>query len=174
MSMRKRAAQESPRFLKHLAIHAPVEMGFMVFSNIAAKEGVDVIVASPKDRELRTIGIRIRTSSYKPKRKGWRFSDDRAYFIEKTPFFYIFCLKSGNMPKPIGQGKTAQPALHPPVFVVVSSEDLKKDNPSVARPSKSKNWGVDISRRQISEGGRWASCVNNFDQIREKLEDYGT
>jgi hypothetical protein len=38
-------------------------MGLLVFENIAAKDTVDVIVALPKGKELRTAGIRIRTSS---------------------------------------------------------------------------------------------------------------
>jgi len=59
----RRADQQRPRYLKHLAIHVLVDMGLLVFENIAAKDTVDVIVALPKGKELRTAGIRIRTSS---------------------------------------------------------------------------------------------------------------
>jgi hypothetical protein len=66
-------------------------MGLLVFENIAAKDTVDVIVALPKGKELRTAGIRIRTSSLGAD-GSWRFSENIAkYAIEKTPFFYIFC-----------------------------------------------------------------------------------
>jgi len=67
--MGRRAKGEAPRDFKHLAIHVLVRMGFLVFSNIAAKDTVDLVVGIPKNGELKIAGIRIKTSSFQKVKK---------------------------------------------------------------------------------------------------------
>lgn len=56
--------QESPRDLKHLAIHKLVSEGFLVFNNVGAKDTIDLVIGVPKSGELRIAGMRIKASSY--------------------------------------------------------------------------------------------------------------
>lgn len=159
VSTRKRAFQESPRYLKHLAIHVLVEMGFLVFSNVAAKDTIDSIVGDPKMGELRTAAIRIKTSSYSANRKGWYFSQEKAnFFIDNSPFFYIFCLKRerGSMP----------------VFVVISSTDLK----DMSKTVRNGNYAIDISKKQVDKESKWTKYmgIEAFEQINRALEEWNT
>ena len=156
MTTLKRASQESPRYLKHLAIHILVEMGFLVFNNVAAKDTIDSIVGIPRMGKLRIAGIRIKTSSYSEDRKRWYFSEDKAkFFIDKSPFFYIFCLKRelGSMP----------------IFVVISSSDLKKMSDTV----RDGNYGINISKNQIEKESKWTKYagMKAFEQIKRVLEE---
>ena len=129
-------------------------MGFLVFSNIGAKDSIDLVVAVPKLNELRIAGIRIRTSSYHEKKKAWAFGDDTAeYLIEKPHFFYIFCLKRKKQFKP--------------TFIVISSGDLRKLTRSL---KENGNFGIEISKRQIEEPKKWSEYIENFEQIRRALE----
>jgi hypothetical protein len=161
MSVSKRAQQESPRDFKHLAIHILVGMGFLVFSNIAAKDTIDLVVGMPKERELRTASIRIKTSSFQKRKEhwGWYFSEDTAqYSIEKTPFFYIFCLEKKE--------KLENTLISEPVFVVVSSAKLK----SMTSTYKDGNYAIEISENQVTKKSGWIDFINNFKQIRNALE----
>jgi len=159
--MGRRARQEAPRDFKHLAIHLLVQMGFLVFSNIAAKDTVDLVVGIPKNGELRIAGIRIKTSSlqWRKKRRCWYFSEDNAkYAVLKTPFFYFFCLE---------QKKTTEDTLiAEPKFIVISSSDLAKKTESF----NNGNYSVEISENQVNPTGNWRNFVNNFEQIRRALE----
>lgn len=161
MSTRKRASQESPRDLKHLAIHALVVKGFLVFSNIAAKGSIDLVIGLPKLNELRVAGVRIKTGSYHEKYKNWHFREDIAeHFIEKPNFFYIFCLKTDDLFKPI--------------LVVISSLDLANLIPTIR--GRNGNYSFSISRNQVegknTHGRRWVNYIgeHTFEKIRHTLE----
>jgi len=152
MVAHRRSLQEKPGDFKHLVIHMLINMGFLVFSNVGAKDTIDLLVGVPKSDELRIAGIRIKTSSYNEKEKRWYFSENNAkYFIEKPHFFYIFCLEK--------KGKFR------PTFVVISSTALKKMSPTV----KNGNYAINIYERQIKEG-EWRNYVENFEQIKLELE----
>jgi len=158
MATRRRAAQESPRDLKHLAIHMLVSKGFLVFSNVAAKDTIDLMIGVPKSGELKTAAIRIKTSSYHKSRKGWYFSESEAKFsIEKPHFFYIFCLDKKDEFKPM--------------FVVISNKDLKemtdtyRDGNYAFQISKSQSEGTNI------RGNDWTPYKDNFRQIKQALEE---
>jgi len=161
-----RAKQEAPRDFKHLAIHVLVQRGLLVFNNIAAKDTVDLIVGIPKNGELRTAGIRIKTSSLQ-KREGRRFpyfyfsEDDAEYAVLKTPFFYVFCLEKKKT--------TEDTLIAEPTFIVISTSDLAKKTKSF----NNGNYGVDISENQLSPKSKrsWAKFIKNFDQIKKALED---
>jgi len=161
MATHKRAAQESPRDLKHMAIHALVVKGFLVFSNIAAKGSIDLVIGIPKSNELRVAGVRIKTGSYREKYENWYFSEDTAkHFIEKPNFFYIFCLKTNDLFKPI--------------LVVISSKDLANLIPTIR--DRNGNYGFSISKNQVEgknrRGRSWADYIgeHTFEKIRQKLE----
>jgi len=168
MSNIKRSEQESPRQLKQLAIYILVKLGLIVFSNIAAKETIDEIVAIHKEKELRTAGIRIKTSSFhgtSPK-GNWAWSDDIANFaIRKTPFFYIFCLKKREKQKTLIDPK--------PWFIVISAKDLAKKTTTF----RDGNYQLSISEKQLfnpNEKKRdifWTSRLNNFKQIIDVLNE---
>lgn len=158
MATRKRAAQESPRDLKHLAIHMLVSEGFLVFSNVAAKDTIDLIIGVPKSGELRTAAIRIKTGSYLEKRKGWYFSESEAKFsIEKSYFFYIFCLDKKDEFKP--------------AFAVISTKDLKE----MTTTYRNGNYAIEISAKQLEHAlankkkSKWGKYIDNFEQIRLAL-----
>jgi len=174
--MGKRAKGEAPRDFKHLAIHVLVRMGFLVFSNIAAKDTVDLVVGISKNGELRIAGIRIKTSSFQKVKKrktsslqrrkeswGWYFSEDKAqYAVLKPSFFYVFCLE---------QKKTTEDTLiAEPKFIVISRSDLAKKTTTF----RNGNYAVKISENQMnttSNRSIWRNFVNNFEQIRRTLED---
>jgi hypothetical protein len=131
-------------------------MGLLVFENVAAKDTVDVVVALSKGKELRTAGIRIRTSSLGAD-GSWRFSEDIAkYSIEKTPFFYIFCCGR----------KTEGKLFSEPAFVIVPQAQLKK----MTKTFREGNYHIEISHSQLGEESRWANFINNFQQIKDSLE----
>jgi hypothetical protein len=156
VATRKRASQESPRNLKHLGIHILVEMGFLVFSNVAAKDAIDLVVGIPKMGELRIAGIRIKTSSYSEDRKGWYFSEDRAkFFIDKNSFFYVFCLKRDHE--------------FVPTFVVISSTNFKKMSDTV----RNGNYAFKISKNQVENESKWTEYlgIKAFEQIKRALEE---
>lgn len=160
MATRKRAAQESPRDLKHLAIHMLVSEGFLVFSNVGAKDTIDLVIGIPMFGELRTAGIRIKTSSYHEDREGWYFSESEAkYSIEKSHFFYIFCLdKKGEFK---------------PAFAVILSKDLK----AMTSTYRNGNYAIEISAKQLEHAlddkkkSKWGKYIDNFKQIRLALTD---
>ena len=152
MSTPKRLLQEKPRDFRHLVIYVLVNMGCLVFSNVGAKDTIDLLIGVPKSGELRTAGIRIKTSSYNKKEKRWYFSENNArYFIEKPHFFYIFCLEKKGRSRPI--------------FIVISSTNLKKMTPTL----KNGNYAINIYERQIKEG-KWRNYAENFEQIKLELE----
>jgi len=160
--MGRRAKQEAPRDFKHLAIHVLVRMGFLVFSNIAAKDTVDLVVGIPKNGELKIAGIRIKTSSLQPRKKGrgWYFSEDDAqYAVLKPSFFYVFCLEQKK--------KTENTLIAEPKFIVISRSDLAKKT----RTFRNGNYAVKISENQVNPTDDWGNFVNNFEQIRGALED---
>lgn len=158
MGTDRHAEQEAPRDFKHLAIHVLVGMSFVVFSNIAAKDTVDLVVGI-KNGELRIAGIRIKTSSFQSRTRkgrkeswGWYFSEDRVqYAIMNTPLFYIFCSEAK---------KTTEEALiSEPIFVVISSADLKKK----AGTFKNGNYAIEISENQVRGKGNWThACIRTF------------
>jgi len=140
-----------------------VEMGFLVFGNVAAKDTVDLVVGMPRNSELRVAGIRIKTSSIGKDGKKWAFKQtESAHFIERPNFFYIFCLKTDNPLRPI--------------FIVVSSADLARLMPSIR--SSDGNYNFTISRRQVdvnakrTRGRNWKDYVgdHNFKRIKDALE----
>lgn len=157
MSTCERGEQESPRNLKHLAIHMLVSEGFLVFNNVAAKDTIDLVIGVPKSSELRTAAICIKTSSYHENREGWYFSESEAEFsIEKSLFFYIFCLDEKDAFKP--------------TFVVISSKDLKE----MTSTYRNGNYAFQISLSQRegtnTRGNDWTPFINNIEQIRYALE----
>lgn len=160
MSTRERATQESPRDLKHLAIHMLVSEGFLVFNNVGAKDTIDLVIALPKSGGLRTAGIRIKTSSYHENRKSWYFSESEAkYSIEKSRFFYIFCLDRKGEFKP--------------TFAVISSTDLK----TMTSTFRNGNFAIEISKSQLERAvsskprSKWRRYIDDFKQIRRALEE---
>jgi len=152
MTTGKRSLQESPRDFKHLVIHVLVNTGCLVFSNVGDREAIDLLVGVPKSGELRTAGIRIKTSSYNKKEKRWFFSEKKAkYFVKKPHFFYVFCLEKRGRFKPI--------------FIVISYADLKKMSSTV----KNGNYAINIYEKQVKEG-EWKNYVEDFEQIKLQLE----
>lgn len=141
--------------MKHLAIHALIEMGLLVFNNVGARDTIDLIVGLPKSNELRIAGVRIRTSSYNEEEGRWAFSDKNSkYLIEKPNFFYIFCLKQRDSFKPI--------------FIVISSKNLRKLTTSLKADG---NFGIEISKNQIEKENKWTPYLDNFEQIKSALEE---
>jgi hypothetical protein len=158
----KKDTEEDPRGIKHVAIHILVKKELMVFSNVAAKKAVDLVVALPtREGKLNTAGVRIKTSSFRPKRGGWYFSQASAkFFIDKDPFFYIFCLEEKE--------KSQNTILSKPVFMVVSSTDLMGKVKKVK--INNGNYGIDISEEQLVTDQFWISHRDEFDQIKEALK----
>lgn len=147
--------------MKHSAIHMLVREGFLVFNNVGAKDTIDLIIAVPTSDNLRTAGIRIKTSSYHRDRKGWYFSQSKAkYSIEKSHFFYIFCLDKKD--------EFARAA-----FAVISSKDLK----AMTSTYRNGSYVIQISENQLERAladkkeSKWGKYIGNFKQIRFALTD---
>jgi hypothetical protein len=164
MSMDKLAEQEDPRGLKHLAIHVLVKNGFLVFGNIAAKGATDVVVGLKKDEELRTAGIRIKTSSLhgESPNRYWKFSEEVSDTrILRTPFFYIFCCENTH--------NKDDSLIEEPIFLVIPATGLKNKTGTFDDHG---NFSIQISENQpFKERDPWRLCNNNFKIIIDSLKN---
>lgn len=156
------SAKEYPRDLKHLAIHVLVNDRFLVFSNIAAKEKIDLVIGLYRNNGLQLAGIRIKTSSFRQYQRGkeWNFEQKKAkHFVERTPFFYVFCL--------------GQEDIFSLKFILVSSAELGE-----MVKVKNGNYKFAVSENQIDprkykRGRKWYKfIVKDFTRIRDELKRF--
>jgi hypothetical protein len=151
------------REYKHLAIHLLVEQSLLVFQNIADKRSIDAIVGLPEDGELRTAGIRIKTSSLninnQTGKKYWAFKDILPEdLIEKTPFFYIFCCQKES-------DDLGKELIHEPWFIVISSAGLKQ----LSKVGSDGKYNFSIPKEHLKL--EWEPYVSNFKQIKDFLHN---
>jgi hypothetical protein len=149
------------REYKHLAIHLLVEQDLLVFENIAEKKSIDVIVGLQTEGELRTAGIRIKTSSLNTNNetgeKYWAFTDRLVKeLVEKTPFFYVFCCQKRT--------EDESALIREPWFLVVSSARLKEMGK--AGPDGTYNFSIYEKHLELE----WKRHKSDFKQIRDYLQ----